>query len=193
MCCLPKLNTPKHCPKWVNNKLIPNHISPTQKQGFNIQGCMWAPTDYITAPVLAYKITALLVSSSIVLKCVVNQVKSVLPAYAFSCSILTIKFGIIYTACKLVFLKTVFSFHLHEKVFAWELTNIICHKIWRKALSTMAHWCVIVCISSKHQHGSTHYHSSVQIAEKSTIFKNRPSEMKTHTHFFKKLTTTWQR
>lgn len=42
----------------------------------------------------------------------------------------------------------------------------------------MAHRCVVVCISSKHQHGSAHYHSGVQIAKKSTVFKNCPLEMK---------------
>ena len=40
----------------------------------------------------------------------------------------------------------------------------------------MAHGRVIVCVSSKHQHGSTHYHSCVQVTEKSAVLKNGPFE-----------------
>lgn len=65
-------------------------------------------------------------------------------------------------------------------LFLKELTNIIGHKIWRKALGSVAHGGVIVSISSKHQHGPTHYHSCVQVAEKSAVFQNSPSEIKTH-------------
>lgn len=31
-----------------------------------------------------------------------------------------------------------------------------------------------MCVSSKHQHGSTHYHSCVQVTEKSAVLKNGP-------------------
>lgn len=55
----------------------------------------------------------------------------------------------------------------------------------------MAHGGVIVCVSSKHQHGSTHYHSRVQVAKKSTVFKNSPSEIKIYV--LMKLISTWQR
>lgn len=61
--------------------------------------------------------------------------------------------------------------------FPQELTDIVGHKIGREALSTVAHGGVVVRVPSKHQHGSTHYHGCVQIAEKSAVFKNRPSEI----------------
>lgn len=76
-------------------------------------------------------------------------------------------------------------------LFLQELTNIIGHKIWRKALGSVAHGGVIVSVSSKHQHGPTHYHSCVQVAEKAAVFQNSPSEIKIYV--LMRLISTWQR
>lgn len=53
----------------------------------------------------------------------------------------------------------------------------------------MAHGSVVVRVSPKHQHGSTHDHSRVQIAKKSTVFKNSPAEIKIYV--LMKLISTW--
>lgn len=76
-------------------------------------------------------------------------------------------------------------------LFLQGLTNIVRHEIRREALGAVAHGGVVVRVSSKHQHGSAHYHRRVQIAEKSTVLKNSPSEIKIHA--LSKLISTWQR
>lgn len=76
-------------------------------------------------------------------------------------------------------------------LFPQELTHIIGHKIRGKALSTVAHGGVVVCVPPKHQHGSAHYHGGVQVAEKFAVFKNRPSGIERYV--LMKLRGTWQR
>lgn len=81
--------------------------------------------------------------------------------------------------------------YLGVLLFLQELTNIIGHKIRRKALGSVAHGGVIVSVSSKHQHGPTHYHSCVQVAEKPAVLQNSPSEVKIYV--LVRLLSTWQR
>lgn len=55
----------------------------------------------------------------------------------------------------------------------------------------MAHGGVVVRVSSKHQHGSTHYHSRVQVAEKSAVFKYSPSKIRVYVLIT--LISSWKR
>lgn len=38
----------------------------------------------------------------------------------------------------------------------------------------MAHGCVVVCVSSKHQHRSTHNHRCVEVTEEAAVSQNGP-------------------
>lgn len=158
------------------------------KKIFNAQGCVQT-VDHETAALFASKSLQQLI-------CLVIRTKlNVLLLITHSSAVCLVAFGMIYPACKLVFLKTALCESLRYffllLLFLQELTNIICHKIGRKALSAVAHGSVFVRVSSKHQHGSTHYHSSVQIAKESAVFKNCPSETKIYV--LRKLIRTWQR
>lgn len=54
------------------------------------------------------------------------------------------------------------------------LTYIICHKIRRETLGTVAHGCVVVGVPSENQHGAMNDHSRMQVAGNFAILKDCP-------------------
>lgn len=49
------------------------------------------------------------------------------------------------------------------------LTQTVGQEVGGEALGAVAHGCVVVCVSSKHQHGPAHYHRCVEVPEKATV------------------------
>lgn len=61
------------------------------------------------------------------------------------------------------------------------LTQTVSQEVRGETLGSVAHGCVVVRVSSKHQHGSTHYHRRVKVTEKATVSEDSPVETDSNT------------
>lgn len=66
-------------------------------------------------------------------------------------------------------------------MFVCVLTQTVSQEVRGETLGSVAHGRVIVCVSTKHQHGSTHYHRRVKVTEKATVSKDSPVQTNSNT------------
>ena len=62
------------------------------------------------------------------------------------------------------------------------LTEVVNQEVRGEALGAVAHGGVVVRVSSKHQHGPTHNHGRVEVAEEAAVPENGPAHARAHTH-----------
>lgn len=55
------------------------------------------------------------------------------------------------------------------------LTQTVGQEVGGEALGAVAHGCVVVCVSAKHQHRPAHYHRCVEVTEEAAVSQNGPA------------------
>lgn len=56
------------------------------------------------------------------------------------------------------------------------LTQTVGQEVGGEAFGAVAHGCVVVCVSSKHQHRPAHYHRCVEVTEEAAVSQNGPAQ-----------------
>lgn len=56
------------------------------------------------------------------------------------------------------------------------LTQTVGQEVGGEALGAVAHGCVVVRVSSEHQHRPAHYHCCVEVTEEAAVSQNGPAQ-----------------